>query len=408
MRTYKKLTQKDIDSAKPESREYVLADAQLPGFGLRVRPSGARTYVFVYRNAGQKQRRYTIGKPSVFTLEQARKKAKDAAYAASNGSDPAATKIEARRTTVEAIYVQYDELRISQFSKGHSVRVRGIFKNEVIPRIGSKPIGVVTRSDVRSVTDKKVADGKRNMANNIHRAISAFLAWCVDREIIDTSPLNGADLPHRHKSRERCLTPRELITILHACDQLADARWQAAILLLMLTGQRKSEVLGARLSEFNLPMQRWNIPAERSKNRYPQTVHLCPAAIEAIEKIPKVEGQEYLFQSYVTKTAKPIAETNASIRKLKTLVCIHDWRLHDLRRSVATHMAGLKVAPHVIQVVLNHRSGVRSGVTAIYNRYTYGAEARDAWNLWGAQLKEWAADKKFLSITAEEEEGVVI
>lgn len=388
MRAYKKLTQRDIDTAKPGLREYTHWDFQLPGFGLRVRPSGARAYVLVYRTSGRKQRRFTIGKPNIFTLEQARKKAREVAHDAALGFDPAASKAKARRTTVETVYSQYDDLRVSGFSDGHQVRVRGIFRSDVMPKLGEKPIGAVTRSDVRDLTDRKIANGKKAMANNIHRVMSAFLSWCVDRELIEVNPLYGSDLPHRHRSRDRYLTREELVIIWRACDQL-DPRWRAAIRLLILTGQRRSEVLGAEIKEFNLAAQRWAIPAERTKNGFNHTVHLSPLALATIEELSLASGQQFLFQSYTTRQPRPVAETNSSIRKLKRLVPVQNWRMHDLRRSVATHMAKLEVLPHIVEVVLNHRSGFRSGVAAIYNRYQYEKEARDALDLWANTLKEW-------------------
>ena len=97
----------------------------------------------------------------------------------------------------------------------------------------------------------------------------------------------------------------------------------------------------------------------------------------------------YRHESFSDFRPKSIAETTASTRKLKSIVAIDDWRLHDLRRSFATHLAALGVAPHVISVMLNHRSGFRTGVTAIYNRHEYAKEAKAAWALWGDTLETW-------------------
>ena len=393
MRTNKKLSQKIVDSIKACASETTEWDGSLPGFGLRTRPSGAQAYIVVYRNANRIQRRVTIGSPAIFSLEQARRKAKEILFASANGTDPAEAKSIARNTTVKNVFAQYVERHMSSFCKGHYVRVSGIFGSEILPRIGDKPISSVTRSDIRGITDVKIAEGKKSAANNIHRAASGFLSWCVDREVLNINPLAGSTLPNRHKSRDRYLNRRELVTVLRASAYL-NPQWNGAIYLLTLTGQRKSEVLGAELSEFNLSLKRWTIPAERSKNRHAQTVHLCPAAIAVIERMPRATNQQYLFQSSVTKIPRPITDTNFSIRKLKKLAAIGEWRLHDLRRSVATHMASLKVSPHVIQVVLNHRSGIRSGVTAIYNRYTYAQETREAWELWGTTLTQWMEDEK--------------
>jgi integrase len=275
------------------------------------------------------------------------------------------------------------------FCYGHRVRVRGIFRSIIIPQLGEKPIGTVTRSDVRGLTDQLIEGGKRAMANNVHRAMSAFLTWCIERDFIDVNPLYASALPHRRQSRDRYLTREELVILWQACDQL-DIRWCATIRLLMLTGQRRSEVLGAEMREFNLESGTWIIPSERTKNRRSHTVHLSPLTLATIKAIPRSIGQQFLFQSQTTTRPRPVVETNSPIRKLKCLAeRIHNWRVHDLRRSVATHMARLQVPPHVIEVVINHRSGFRSGVAAIYNRYQYEQEARDALNLWARTLKEW-------------------
>lgn len=403
----KKLRQVEIDAAKPQALEYTLWDYPLTGFGLRVRPTGAHAYVYLYRPPNhRKVRRVTIGKPGELTLEEARGEAKKLAAQVCFGHDPATIKVEGRRTTLEALVKEYERDGLSECCTAHQVRVRGIFKSKVIPKLGGHPIGTIMRSDVRLITSILLARGKKAMANNVHRTVSAFLSWCVDREYISVNPLYGAALPHRARSRQRNLTPKELVNLWKACDQL-DPRWRAAIRLLILTGQRKSEVLGAKCKEFDLVSQEWTIPAHRTKNRHSHSVYLSMQALTALRDVPQTPGQQFVFTSHTTEPPRPLSEPKWVVRQLRSLVRMPDWHLHDLRRSVATQMAKLKVAPHVIEVVLNHRSGFRSGVAGVYNVYPYEEEAREAWELWGSTLESWIKENTVIPGT-EDDDAVVI
>lgn len=386
----KRLTQRHIDTAKPREREYTLWDATTD-LGYRVRPSGTGSFYLLYRDLRGKQRRFTIGPASAFSLDQARKKAREVANLIHCGEDPAAAKSVSRESTLASVWDKYNDARVPDFCPAHQVRVRSIFQSEILPRLGSKPISAITRGDVRELTDKKRSDKKPAMANNIHRVLSAFLTWChVDRDYLDANPLYGIPVPSRHESRDRVLQPPELAAIWRACAQL-NRDWCAGIRLMMLTGLRRTEVMGAETREIDFDQQTWTIPKERSKNRSAHTVYLSAQAAEIIRTPAGRNWKRYLFESKSTTETRSVAGTNASIRKLKTIVSIEDWCLHDLRRSFATHVASMGIPQHVIAVMLNHRSGFRAGVTAIYNRYTYAEESRAAWALWGATLSEWVA-----------------
>lgn len=403
------LTQRLIETAKPNGREQFFWDHKITGLAYRLRASGARSFVYQYRTVYGRVGRFKVGDPAVITLEQARKKARELAYQVDRDGDPSALKALARKSTVESAWKLYEENRVSQLSPAHQIRTRGIFQAHILQEIGQKPITAVARGDIRGLTDKILKAGKPAMANNVHRASSAFLSWCAERDLLEANPLYGIRQPTRSKSRERVLRDRELKSVWDACHDL-NAQWSAAIRLLMLTGMRRAEVLGAETREIDIGRKVWVIPEERSKNRHVHVVHLTDQAVEIIRSVPHYGARTYLFQSELAKgfQARPIVETTASIRKLKKLVPIPHWCLHDLRRSVATHMGRLGIQTHVIEVVLNHRSGFRSGVGGIYNRYNYSAEAKSAWELWAKTLQEWVSKDYPPERVLDEDHAVVI
>ena len=370
-----RLNAKLVASAQAGEKEYVVWDTKVSGFGLRVRPTGNKAYIFVYRPRGRsKVRKITIGPPSGISFEKARGEAERLLSEKILGNDPARINAERRINTVEATFPNFLSLHLSTLSKRRSETVESLFERLVFPEIGDKPLGEVTRRDIRCITDRLLDSGKPSAANLAHAAISTFLSWCVDRELIDFNPLRGSRRPARKTSRDRVLKKDELVALWRATERIP-AHWRTAIRLLMATGQRRSEVLHARWEEFDLYENVWNLPAERSKNGEGNSIPLSTLALELLQGIDHPAGAEYLFPSRLKrkrcgKPMQPCVDFMGNVvRKLRPCVASPDWRIHDLRRSAATHLASMKVAPHIIEAILNHRGGTVSGVAAVYNRY---------------------------------------
>jgi integrase len=168
--------------------------------------------------------------------------------------------------------------------------------------------------------------------------------------------------------------------------------------LLLLTGQRRDEVAKARYREF-LHQALWQIPKERTKNGIAHEVPLSTAAQEVIAALPRIAGRvgllftrtgEKALSGYsnakerLDRVMLDIAREEAAERGLDPgEVEIPKWRLHDLRRTMASGMARLGHPPHVVEAVLNHTGGTISGVAAVYNRYSYADEKRRALEVWG-------------------------
>jgi integrase len=140
-----------------------------------------------------------------------------------------------------------------------------------------------------------------------------------------------------------------------------------------------------RWSEIDLENKIWVIPADRSKNGKPHVVPLSAYALEILSEVPRFLDCDFVF---TTTHKSPVSGFSKMLRRLSEGSQTTDWRLHDLRRTAASGMARASVFPHVVEKVLNHISGTISGVAAVYNRYGYDAEKRDALEGWGRVLGE--------------------
>jgi integrase len=217
------------------------------------------------------------------------------------------------------------------------------------------------------------------MATATHAVIRKLFYWAIDREIIDASPCVRVPKPATAAERDRVLSDDELRAVWLACEAM---QWPfgPTIRLMILTGQRESEVGGMRWEEMRGNV--WTIPGDRTKNGHAQEVPLSRPAKAIIAELRKVD----LGFVFTTTGKKPIAGFNNAKRRLDGLCRVKDWRFHDLRRTVATGMARLGVAPHIVEKVLNHQTGTISGVAAIYNRHAYTDEKLAALELWARHV----------------------
>ena len=144
-----------------------------------------------------------------------------------------------------------------------------------------------------------------------------------------------------------------------------------------------------RWNELDLEAATWEIPRERCKSERAHMIHLSPMALDVLAKIPRTESPLVFPASrqMVPGRENPISGFNAGKRKCDALAPVDNWRLHDLRRTAASGMAALRVQPHVLEKLLNHSSGIISGVAATYNKYQYLEEREAALDCWSRHLE---------------------
>jgi integrase len=381
-----KLTKCIIDGLATPPSDTLYWDASLPGFGVKVTPKGRKVFVVLYRTggAGSKLRKYTIGPYGRVTLHQARIAAQKVFAARLEGRDLAAEKREKKRLVaadrVEDLLETYISQRLSQNRSGGEIA--RLLRREMGRTWGDRSIHEISKRDVVEVVTAIEQRGAPVAANKTLKSIKTFLRWCVGRAILDQSPAEGVPLPAKEIARDRVLSDDELAKVIIAARQIDDL-YGGIVELLTLTGQRREEVARLTWEELDLKQRVWVIPKSRTKNAKPHVVQLSDESIAVLSRMEK--RGPYVFS---VNGARPFQGFAVAKRKLDELSKVTGWRLHDLRRTCVSGMAGLGVAPHVADKILNHQSGTISGVAAVYQRHEFLAERKNALERWGSHITD--------------------
>ena len=377
-----KLTAVAVERLKPDPRGRVeYFDAALPAFGLRITPTGHRSWIYLYRHGGR-SRRLTLGSYPKIGLKEARDKARQAAADVADGHDPALERQEKRAEagTVAAVAEQFIELYAKRRQRSWRV-TKQYLDRDVIPYWGRRPIDSISRGDVLALLDKAMAEGKETKANRLHGHLRKLFRWCVERGWVEVSPVADVSAPGKAVKRDRVLSDKELAAIWEACGPLGHP-FGGLVRLLILTAQRREEAANMRWSDLDLESKVWRLPREITKSDRTHEVPLANMALEVLEASPQIG--DYVFVSG-RRGDQPVTGWSVAKRRLDKLADVEDWRLHDIRRTAASGMARLNVPPHVLGRVLNHVP-YGGGVLGVYDRYAYEPEKRHALEGWARHL----------------------
>src|ERR1700736_759570 len=379
-----KMTKSNIDALSIGESDIVYWDVGRPGFGVKVTPKGRKVFVVLYRTggAGTRLRKYTIGPYGRVTLHQAQVAAQKVFTAKLEGRDLAAEKRQAKRRVVadrvDDLLETYIAQHLSQRRSGGEIS--RLLQREIGKAWGSRSIHEITKRDVVEVIAAIEQRGAPIAANKTLKTLNTFLRWCVGRAVLDQSPADGVPLPTKEISRDRVLVDDELARVITAARKIGGP-YGGIVELLALTAQRREEVARASSDELDIEQRIWTLPKGRTKNGKPHIVHLSKEAIVVLNRANKIGPFVFSIDG-----AKPFQEFSRAKRELDELSGVTGWRLHDLRRTCVSGMARLGIPPHVADKILNHQSGTISDVAAVYPRYDFLAEHKDALELWSAHV----------------------
>src|SRR5262249_5687510 len=387
----RKLTDLGLQALRPRGEYFEEVDGT-SGLRLAIFPSGAKSFLTRYRRPVTKDTaKLTHGRYPAMSLAEARVRHAEALRLLAQGTDPGEVKrrakaaadlaeAERRGDAIEVHVKQHLERQSKTLTENTWKQARLALEGDVLRAWHGRMVGEVRRRDVIALVEK-IAERRGPMAGN--RAfghIRRFFNALVERDVIAASPCVGVQKPSVERARERERSTAEIASLWHALDTVGGPAC-AAIKLLLLTGQRRSEVGQMTWSEID-GKNVWQLPKVRTKNRRQHIVPLSRQALAVIERQPKIS--EYVF----TNGGKAIANFSRVKTDVDRIMKPDaPWVVHDLRRTCASGMQRLGVRAEVIERALNHVSGVYRSVAGIYQRDPLTEEVRDALAAWGREVE---------------------
>lgn len=381
-----------VETAKPGANRREIPDALLPGLYLVVQPSGAKSWAVRYRHVGR-PRKHTLGPYPRIDLKTARELGGKALRVTAEGRDIANEKKQARAAqadSIDAVVQRFIERHVRRNYRPRSLKeAERLLRVHVVSSWRGRAIDSITRRDIRDLLDKIVDGGAPIVANRVHSITRKLFNWCLEHEIIAVSPCVGIKPPIEENSRDRVLDDEELKLVWRAADNLGPP-FGLVVQLLILTGQRRGEVVNMEWGEINIEKRLWSLPRERVKNDRAHDVPLAPQVFDVLRHVPRISGR-FIFS---INGENPINGFGKNKDRLDALLPsdMAAWIIHDLRRSVASGMAKLGVSLPVIEKILNHVSGSFSGIVAVYQRHDFADEKRKALEAWANHVAAVVAD----------------
>jgi integrase len=396
--------------ALPEGKkDHTFFDASLPGFGMRLRESGAARWVFQYK-FGSQHRRMVLGATSELSIGDARKTAELLKARVRLGQDPASEKADARIKAAEtfgaALPAYLGHQRAVLRPRSYPDVERHLLSHAKL--LHPMQLAKIERRDIATVLASVGKNSGLVTSNRVRTSLSGFFSWAMTQGLVDGNPVIGT-IKHEEQSRERVLAPHELRAIWQA---LGDGDYGDIVRLLALTGQRASEISGLSWGEIQADMI--VLPGSRTKNGRAHTIPLAQPVLAIIGKHERGKDSDPVFgRSFRSFSGWSECKVRLEARIAATGAALPHWTPHDLRRTFATYAGGglpahlierlparekemargLGVAPHIVEAVLNHQSGHKAGVAGTYNRSDYPREKRQALDMWAEHLMAIVEDR---------------
>jgi integrase len=349
-----RLTKRVIEAAEIQAAEHFIWDDSLPGFGVRVLPSGRKGYIVQYR-AGRRSRRMSLGPSTVLTCEQARTRAITIIAAARGGDDPAARRDADRRTaTVKELADRFDKEHVSLRIKESTAKgYRRLLQLTILPALGRHRVTEVTRADIA-----KLHHDLRHIPYEANRCLEVISKMFSLAEMWGLRP-DGSN-PRKHikkyaeEKRERFLSPVELKLVGEVLREMESEGIElpsaiAATRLLILTGCRLNEIMTLQWEHVDLTGKALRLPDSKTGAK---VVHLGQPAIDVLEQITRVEANPWVIVG--TLPCARLTDLQPFWQRVRARAGLNDVRIHDLRHTFASTAVATGQGLPMIGKLLGH------------------------------------------------------
>ena len=354
MTSHIKITKRMVDQLKADGADTFHWDADLPGFGVRVRGSGRKYYVVQYRADGR-VRRITLGRHGAVPTETARRRAMAAISEAKGGGDPAAARDERRKAvTMKQLGKRFLEEYVPNHCKPSTAYEYGrSVKFFIDPRIGRRKVRDIKRSDIAELHHelRETPYQANRTLGVLSKMFSQAEVWGLRRD--GSNPCLHVKR-YKEEKRERFLNAEEFSRLGQVLDEILrdGSETRSAVVafrLLMLTGCRLSEIQKLRWEHVDLEAGELHLPDTKTGGR---AVPLAPSAVRLLETLPRDEDNLWVIAG--KKPDSHLTDLQHPWRRIRARANLEDVRIHDLRHSFASRALALGEGLAMIGKLLGH------------------------------------------------------
>jgi integrase len=386
-------------SLPPGKIDRVFFDSDLAGFGLRLRAGGSRTWVIQYAIAGR-TRHMTLGSTAVLDPGKARETAKDILAKVRLGGDPARDKMSERARAAETFGALLP--RFLEHQQAH-LKPRSYEETNRHLMAHARPLHTwpIESIDRRLIATRLAEIAKASgpsASNRVRNSLSAFFSWLAREGYVQSNPVAYTNKAVENGPRENVPTDDELATIGRAAG---DGQYGTIVKLLLLTGARRDEVASLHRSEIDIDAATITLPPARTKNKREHIIPLSDQALAIlVAQLRRHEAGSERDLVFGHGNGRGWQDWSGSKADLDARIAAArdgepiEWTLHDFRRCLSTALhERFGVQPHVVEAILGHVGGHKSGVRGVYNKALYLDERRRALERWGAHIETLVSGK---------------
>jgi integrase len=350
-----KLSKTVVERIKATDQDVVVWDNTLPGFGVRVKPSGVRSYIIQYRNRNTSaSRRLTIGQHGpLLTFDQAKKQARAMLADAMRGEDPVEIRETARRApSITDLAVDYMERHAVPKKRPKSVRDdRAMLDNIILPKLGAKKVDAIGRRDIEAI--QIAMKDRPYQANRVLSLLSKMFNLAVEWKWRPDNPVRGVER-YQEQKRERWLSDEELRHLCAVLNEHPNTRAANAVRLQLLTGARLGEVLTSRKEDFDLHRGIWTKPSHQTKQKRTEHLPLSAQALILVTLIIETSHADSPFLFPGNKPGQPLREIKKFWSAVMRKAGIANYRRHDNRHTYASHLVSSGLSLEIVGRLLGH------------------------------------------------------